>query len=445
MNKRIIDTITHSAIILLFFTGSLNGQVSQTKPEPVTDSLSLEKIISLVVSTHPAVKNAEEALNSADARIGLARTGYYPEADLTANFSNLGPVIKISIPDMGSFQLYPEDNYAASINYRQMLYDFGRTRQSISLENEGKVLNQQNIEQVKQKLSLVTVNNFYALTFIQAAIRIKEEQLAALQEHLVYVEKKMATGSATEYEVLTTKVRISSIESQRVELDAALKTQQSVLNSLMGQDQAFSPVVKTELNVTLPGVPSDSILTYAYNNRDEIIMNKQRTTLAELRYELIRLQNKPVLSLAASGGAKNGYLPDLYQLKANYVVGVGLRIPIFDAMKTKYNLLQAKSAITSISYEAEYTKRNVSSEISEAEASVSAAEKKIGQYGLQLEQAVKAYSLAETSFKSGTITNLDLLDANTSVSESRLLLLKARIDYTVSVYKLKAALGERIY
>ncbi len=71
--------------------------------------------------------------------------------------------------------------------------------------------------------------------------------------------------------------------------------------------------------------------------------------------------------------------------------------------------------------------------------------KKVSQYELQLAQALKAYSLAETSFNSGTITNLDLLDSNTSVSESRLQLLKARMDYAASIYKLKAAMGERLY
>jgi outer membrane protein TolC len=74
-----------------------------------------------------------------------------------------------------------------------------------------------------------------------------------------------------------------------------------------------------------------------------------------------------------------------------------------------------------------------------------AASKKVSQSELQLKQALKAYSLAETSFNTGVITNLDLLDANTSVSESSLMLLKARIDYAACVYKLKAALGERIY
>jgi outer membrane protein len=444
LHHRIV--IPHAIIFLFFVNIIIDGQISSNpKNEQAYDSLSLKNIIEQVIKSHPAIKNAEEALNNADARIGLAKTGYYPEADLTANLSNMGPVTKISIPDMGTFQLFPENNYSASLNYRQLLYDFGRTKKNIEVENENKAINQQTVEQVKQKLSLLSIYNFYALTFIQAALKIKVEQLDALNEQLKYVEKMMSTGSATEYQVLTTKVRISSVESQKVELTSALETQQSVLNSLLGQDQTSAPVVRTELSVERHIATSDSLLSFAYHNRDEIILNSQKTSLAELRYGLIQLQNKPVVNFMASGGAKNGYLPDLYKIKPNYVVGLGLRVPIFDGMKTRYNLLQAKSAITSLSYEAEYTKRNISSELSEAEANLYAAEKKISQYILQLEQAVRAYYLAETSFKSGTITNLDLLDANTSVSESRLLLLKSRIDYATSVYKLKAALGERLY
>jgi len=64
---------------------------------------------------------------------------------------------------------------------------------------------------------------------------------------------------------------------------------------------------------------------------------------------------------------------------------------------------------------------------------------------LQLAQAEEAFSLAKINFKSGAITNLDLLDAETSVSESRLLLLKSNIDYNVSVYKLNIAVGNKMY
>jgi outer membrane protein len=447
MNNK-INKLCAFLFVLILLSINRTGECQtayNVKPKAESDSLSLNEIIKVIVSTHPTVKIAEEAINNANARIGLARTGYYPTADVTASFANIGPVTKITIPSFGSIALYPANNYSASINYNQVVYDFGRTRQNIDLENENKALGEESIEQVKQKLSLVAVNNFYSLVYLQAAIKIKDEQIAALREHLNQVEKMMATGSATEYQVLSTKVKISTVESQKVDLVAALTAQQASLNSLTGNTASTNPVVKNELTVELPVIPADSVLSYAYHNRDEMIINQKRTSLAELRYGMARLQNKPMLSFEASAGAKNGYIPDLAKLTPNYVLGLGLRVPIFDGMKTRYAVSQARSAITSISYETENAKRNISNELYEAEAYLEAAEKKVSQFDLQLAQALKANSLAETSFKSGIITNLDLLDANTSVSESRLMLLKAKIDYAASVYKLKAALGQRLY
>jgi outer membrane protein len=447
MNSIINKRLIYPTIVMILISSNLvYGQnTSVMVVNQKNDSLSLKNIVERVISNHPSVKVAEEAINNADARIGLARTGYYPEADMTANFSNMGPVTKLTIPSMGTFQLFPENNYSASINYRQLVYDFGRTRQNIELENENKAISELTIEQIKQRLSLLTVNNFYTLVFLQAAIKIKDEQLATLNEHLEHVEKMMSTGSATEYQVLSTKVKISTVESQKVDLIASQTAQQASLSSLLGIDPTSKPIVKNELTVEIPGISLDSIVSFAYQNRDEVILNERKTTLAELRYDLIKLQNKPVINLIASAGAKNGYVPYLNDIKPNYVVGLGIRIPILDGMKNKYNLTQAKSSITSLSYESDLTKRNVSNELFETEAYMFAAGKKVTQFELQLTQALKAYSLAETSFKSGAVTNLDLLDANTSVSESRLMLLKARIDFAASIYKLKAALGERIY
>jgi outer membrane protein TolC len=446
MNSQINKKSIFSLLMLIISLNSIVfGQSATDNLKSSVDSLSLTSIIKQVIATYPSVKVAEEAIRNADSRIGLAKTGYNPVVDFTASFANLAPVTKLTFPSLGTFQLYPANNYSASINYEQLVYDFGRTHQNIELENENKAIGEQTLEQVKQKLSLYTINNFYTLLFLQAAIKIKDEQLTTLNEHLQYIEKVMATGSATEYQVLTTKVKISTVESQKVDLVATLTAQQAALNSLLGNEQVSYPVVRNELIVEPPVVPSDSILSYAFHNRDEVLINEKRTSLAELRLGMTKLQNKPLLSFEASGGAKNGYIPDLAKFTPNYIVGLGLKVPLFDGMKNKYNLAQAQSGITSISYESELTKRNISNEVYESEALMFAAYKKVNQSELQLKQALKAYSLAETSFKSGIITNLDLLDANTSVSESSLMLLKARIDYAASVYKLKAALGERIY
>lgn len=429
----------------LFLCSILFSQGATDKLNQPADSLYLRNVIQQVISSYPSVKVAEEALKNADYRIGLARTGYNPVVDMKASFANLAPVTKLSFPGLGTFQLYPALNYSASINYQQLVYDFGRTHQNIELENENKAIGDQTLAQIKQKLSLYTVNNFYSLLFLQAAIKIKDEEIATLNEHLQYIEKVMATGSATEYQVLTTKVKISTVESQKVDLIASLNAQKAAMNSLLGHDQNSNPVVKSELSVEPPVIPGDSVLSYAFHNRDEVLINEKRATLAELRLGMTKLKNKPMLNLEASAGAKNGYIPDLAKFTPNYVIGLGFMVPIFDGMKNKYNIAEAQSGINTVSYEAELTKRNISNEVYESEALMFAARKKVSQSELQLKQAAKAYSLAETSYKSGAITNLDLLDASTSVSESSLMLLKARIDYAASVYKLKAALGERIY
>ena len=81
----------------------------------------------------------------------------------------------------------------------------------------------------------------------------------------------------------------------------------------------------------------------------------------------------------------------------------------------------------------------------ENEANVKASIQKVRQSELQLKQATQAYDLAKVKFDSGVITNLELLEGATIVSESRLMLLKARIDYTVNLYKLKSAIGDRLY
>jgi outer membrane protein TolC len=429
----------------LFISVSICGQENKNPSVmSFSDSLSLKSVIEEIVMNHPTVKSAEEVLKNADARIGFAKTGYYPQVDLTANVANIGPVIKLTIPDLGTFKLYPDNSYSAAVNYRQVIYDFGRTRQNIEIEAENKVIGQQTLEQIRQQMSLAAVNNFYTIAYLQEAVRIKDEQLATLNAHLRYVEAMKSTGAATDYQILSTRVRISTAESQKMDLLTSLDIQQAYMGSLLGKDN-LKPVVREELNFTAPETIKDSLMSFAFHNRNEVLISQQKASLAGLKYQLIKAMNKPVINFMASGGLKNGYIPDLVAIKPNYTVGIGISVPLFDGMKTKYNLLQAQSAINTVNLEAENTKRNIASEIREAEGYMASALQKVSQFSLQLEQAIKAYALAETSFRAGAITNLELLDANTNVSESRLMLLKARIDYAASIYRFKATLGEKLY
>lgn len=118
---------------------------------------------------------------------------------------------------------------------------------------------------------------------------------------------------------------------------------------------------------------------------------------------------------------------------------------MFDAGRTKYNLLQIKADIESSKEDYEISRRTIVNEVVETETGVETALQKITQTGLQMKQAEQANALAETSFKSGVITNLELLDNSTALSEAKLQNLKAKIDYSVSLLKFKISLGEKLY
>ena len=133
-------------IVLATISGYLtaDGQTNNTSKsfQPSTDSLSLDKVINIVLQNHPSVKVAQEYVNFANAGIGLAKSGYFPNIDATASYTRLGPVQEMTLPGAGTFQLYPADNYAAGVNYYQTIFDFGKTSKNISFATENKNLNQ---------------------------------------------------------------------------------------------------------------------------------------------------------------------------------------------------------------------------------------------------------------------------------------------------------------
>jgi len=409
------------------------------------DSLSLHEILTEVIHNYPAIKKAESDIESSDAKIGLAKSAYLPEVNVTSSFTHLGPTQSITIPNLGSFQLYPDNNYSAMLNINETIYDFGKTDKNVTFERQNKALVSLSVDQVKQKLSGLLIGNYYTIVLLQEAIRIKDEELATLNEHLNFVQKKEATGSATKYEILTTKVRISAIENQKTDLLTALEIQQSQLNSFLGKSQGTKLVVKKDLLNTQILASNDSLFSFAFDHRNEMKIASQKSTLADTHLKMVNSQNNPTLNFFGSGGLKNGYLPDINIITPNYAVGVGIKIPIFDGYRSKYTRIQANSDIRVNVLETELARRTIVNEVVESRANAESSQKKVAQSELQLEQAQQAYSLAEINYNAGVITNLDLLDSFTSLAESKLVLLKTKIDYSASLLKLKIALGEKIY
>jgi outer membrane protein TolC len=438
INKQFRQTLT-AFLLILTIAGKGYGQTN------ATDSLELTPLINKVIQTYPTIQQAAEALTAADLKIELARSAYLPNATATGSFAHIGPVPSLTLPNIGSFSLAPHNPLNASLNINQTITDFGKTKKSIEYEEKSKQLTSLGMDQIKQKMSLAVIGCFYNMLFYQEAVSIKDQQLTTLGQHLKNVEKKVETGSATQYEILSTKVRISNVESQKTDVITALSFQNSYLNMLLGENATSQHRVKNALRTELIPFGEDSLIKIALNNRNEMKIVEKKMIVSQAYQDLIKKHENPVLSAFATGGWKNGYIPELEKSKANYVVGLSLQISIFDATRTSLNTQLAGSALRSIGQEVDLTKRTITNEVMESINSLKAAISKTELFEMQLSQAKKALELAELKYKSGTLTNLDLLDAENAVSESSLLYLKARIERVMVGYRLKSVLGTSLY
>jgi outer membrane protein TolC len=436
---RIWAVCAFSLLLVKLATGQNNSK------EFTGDSVDLQQIVTKVIETHPSVLKAEEAINSVDAGIGLARSAYYPDVDFGANYTRIGPVPAISVPDLGSFNMAPADNYNTAVNVRQTVYDFSKTKTNIQLAESNKDIAGKNIDMVKQRLSLVTITCYYTIAYLQEAVHIKEMQLGILEQHLDFVTRQKETGSATDYEILSTKVRISNANNQKLDLETAHNNQVVILNSLLGLPENTKIVVKNRLLIQPINYEFDSLISYAIVHRNEMVLAGLRQKQAELRLHSVKIENNPTLSAFASGGIKDGYFPELTKPTANYTAGLGLRVPIFTATRHKYNLQWATSDISSVKNDIEFYRREISSEVYQNATSLQASKRKIDQSELQLEQAHEALRLAALRYTSGTLTNLDLLDNESYEAESRLTLMKARIDYLINSARLEISIGNQGY
>jgi outer membrane protein len=410
-----------------------------------TDTLQLKEAIDRMLSQYPTIKIATEALNAADTKIRMARAGYLPNIDATGSYTRIGPVPSFDFPGFGHISLYPENNIAAAVNIDQNIYDFGKTAKKVAVEEQGKVMTEENIDVVKNQLTQRLIYVYYSLLASQEAVKIKDQQIENLKQHLSWIEKKRETGSSTDYEVLSTQVRLTATESQKTDLETTTRVLLALLNSFLGQPESTPLVLADITDVPMQAEPQDSSIAHALNERAEIKLAADNIKMMQMNIDLTRRFYYPSIRAFASGGGKNGYVPDINKFQANYTAGIGVRIPIFDAARTKNTIALGESALMSSQYQKDQVTLEIRNEVINYYQKVVSAITRVDQTQSQVNQAEKAYNLANTSYQAGVITNLDLLDATTALSESRLALLRSKVDLVISYYELQIAEGRNSF
>jgi outer membrane protein len=405
------------------------------------DTLTVEQAVQRVLQTHPAIDQALSNIRAAEARTSQASSAKLPEVTTDATYAHIGPVPEFSFPVVGSFVLAPADNYDARVTSRYTFYDFGKTTAAIDLSSSRVQTSRDMMELTKTNLSLQTIRAFYSIVLLRRSLQVQDEQIEALTQHLSATQKRVEAGTATNFDVLTTQVRVAAAQNQKVEIQNSLQKQEAILRQLLNLPTNSLPVIRGSFQQTQVSLNVDSLRGLALQQRTELKLARDAEQSAQRQKELNSLGNMPALKVSIAYGFKNGYEPNIYPLRGNWVWGAQAQVPIFDGGRVSHQEEEAQATVQAEKAHSLDVEQQIRSDVEQVVADVQAAVSKVQISEVQLRQAHEAVSIARTQYETGSITNLDLLDAETAESAAKLMNLQALYRLIVSKYELDRAIG----
>ncbi len=437
MKYRILSATLFLSV--LFFSSGFSQQ------QAASDSLTLQQAVKLTLTNQPLINQAVEQVNAVNARIKEQNSSYYPQVEGSLSYAWIGPVISLGFPGLGKFDFNTPNNYDMHVSAGYTLYDFGRRDVTIDLIKSYKLSAEEKINLVKSNLAYSAIRTFYSILFLERSIAVKNDQINTLNQHIDITKKKVESGSATDFDVLTTEVRVASAENDKTDLQNALAKEEIYLRSLLGY-KASKPInLSGDFTSSGSDINEDSLVTMAYNMRPEIKLARDAQNSARISKQVSALGDKPTLMLDASYGLKNGFFPNLDVLRGNWVAAISANIPIFNGYRTDAKVEEAEVSLKESSQEILSLERKIKAEVQSAYSDWNTNKEKLSRTRIQVKQAEEALSRAEVKYRDGVITNLDLIDSETALAEARLLYLQIVYKNVLSRYALDKVIGQVVW
>ncbi len=405
------------------------------------DSLTIEQAVRLAVQNSIPLRQAEAQRDAAQAKVSQSRSDYYPVVGLSADYTRLGPIGEFSFPAFGSIPLYPSQSINARVAATQTILDLGVRSAKVEANQTLVTASDDNARAIRSAVILQVKRTFYTTMLLERSVRVQDQQIEALSEHLRITERRVESGSATDFDALSTSVRVSQSENVKIDLVQALHDQQIALRRILGLPWDAPAAVTGTFYQPKEDVSLDSLLRDARGTRPDLIAATDAVTSAQAQVAVARGDNDPVLRLHAAYGITNGFEPNIDVLRGNWAAGVSLEVPIYNGSRTRGKVDEAEANVRAAQEHLNDMARNAESEVRQAYGAVQSSRSKIASTDLQVREAESAVANARIRYESGAGTNLDLLDAETNVAKAHLEQLQARYQYMIANVALDAATG----
>ena len=330
----------------------------------------------------------------------------------------------------------------------QVLYAQGKVGTGIEIAKAYKHVKEVNLENVKANVRYDVENAFDQLIYLDSAITILYESKNMLQENLNFVEQSLKSGLATELDLIRVQLSMDQLTSKINNTEKSRVLARNALLNTMGLEWDSEVQFQGDLRDPASGYTYPDTSMSNVKRRKELVMLEASEEMLSKNIDIEEGGYKPTIALV--GGLKyTNNKNHFYQWDApdwdeniNKYIALNLTMNLFNGMKTKEAVVQAKSNLRSTQIKKETAERGFRVQIESCANTLEDANSQIEIAKRQIDLAQKNYDLTNAAYKIGRETQLNLLSAENSLRTAKLDYMSAIVEWNKAYNALLQATGE---
>jgi outer membrane protein TolC len=411
--------------------------------------LSLDQLIQIGLDNQPRIRSAQAALEGADARVGIARSGYFPQistsmiyARQTSNVARgINPTTGNVTPRSVSDSSVNRQDFTARLS--QNVFDSFRREWNIQAARDDQNAAEFDLSTTRQDTILNIQAAYYNYLLARRLVEVNEE---SVRRNLLVVERARGffeVGTRPKIDVTRAQVDLANAELALVRARNAVAVNFAALNNAIGVPEHSLYQVPTKVEVPPQTVKPEEFLARieestrtALENRTELRALQARIRSAEANLALAKRNFLPSVSADANWNYRGQVLP----WAPNWSVGGTLTVPVLNPPLFS-QVDQAAANLASAQASEEITAQNIVLEVQQSFVDLVSARERIRTAEVLLEQARENLSLAQGRYEVGVGPLIDVTDAELTLTQAESEHIQALVDYKLSEARLQKAMG----
>ncbi|HVY72378.1 MAG TPA: TolC family protein [Verrucomicrobiae bacterium] len=412
--------------------------------------LTLAECLDIALRQNSAIRKGQDDLEAAHGVVIQTRAIAIPKVRAASQYGieEKSAVDRVPVP---FFNYDGDQQWSASIRVTQSIYEGGRIRSSLRsarLTREQAIASYQTV--VADALLDVRIS-YYDILLAEQQILVQEASVKLLQNELEDNKRRFDAGTVPHFNVLRAEVELANAKPKLIRARNSLRVNKSTLATLLAihLPKEVWQDIPLQLAGKLEAAPYEIELPVAIGKALE-----QRPELSVLRHTVdlraeavvnARGGYKPSVQLFGGYGSRSSAFDDnLSHDVSGWMAGGQLSWDIFDGNLTRGKIQEARALRSKAEEDLADNSRKIELEVRTAHSNFIEAREVLESQQKVVEEAEESLRLATARADAGTGTQLDVLNAQTSLTEARTTNVQALHDYQVTQARLERAIGLNI-